>query len=136
MNRIIFKIILIFSFVSIIGISILYTANSSQKNIKDDRVSIEIKRTYEIESQIRCPSCGGITLDLCELPICREMKKVIATQIETGLSNKEIINFFQLRYGDIIINRTNKFVYIFFISFFILSIVPISLFMKKNKLIK
>ena len=72
------------------------------------------KRISDLENQLRCPSCGGIVLNLCELPICREMKKNINEQIQSGMQDEEIINFFKMRYGNEIINETSRVIYIIF----------------------
>ena len=67
----------IFVTVIIIGFAIINTNQNIQNNTVMMETSETKKRISDLENQLRCPSCGGIVLNLCELPICREMKKNI-----------------------------------------------------------
>tara|TARA_B100000073_G_scaffold343821_1_gene349408 strand:- start:126 stop:536 length:411 start_codon:yes stop_codon:yes gene_type:complete len=104
----------IFVTVIIIGFAIINTNQNIQNNTVMMETSETKKRISDLENQLRCPSCGGIVLNLCELPICREMKKNINEQIQSGMQDKEIINFFKMRYGNEIINETSRVIYIIF----------------------
>ena len=117
-----------------ISLTIININQDIQKNSLTNISTDTEKRITNMEKQIRCPSCDGITLNLCELPICREMKKSINEQIQSGKQDKEIINFFQTRYGNEILNETNSTIYlVFFSTCLIFTIISIFIF-KKFKL--
>ena len=97
-----------------IGFAIINTSQNIQKNSITNINTDSEKRISNLENQLRCPSCDGITLKLCELPICREMKKSINEQVQSGKQDDAIINFFKTRYGNEILNETNKMIYFVF----------------------
>ena len=59
------------------------------------------------------------------------MKKSINEQIQSGKQDKEIINFFQARYGNEILNETNSTIYLVFFSICsVFTIISIFIFQK------
>ena len=110
-----------------IGFAIINTSQNIQKNSITNINTDSEKRISNLENQLRCPSCDGITLKLCELPICREMKKSINEQVQSGKQDDAIINFFKTRYGNEILNETNRIIYFAF-SFICLVFTTISIF--------
>lgn len=52
-----------------------------------------------VERELLCPQCTNERLDVCELAICRDMKRVIRERLEAGDSPDSIIRFFSDRYG-------------------------------------
>lgn len=53
-----------------------------------------------VERELLCPQCTNERLDVCELAICRDMKRVIRERLEAGDSPDVIIRFFTDRYGE------------------------------------
>ncbi|MDG1990731.1 MAG: cytochrome c-type biogenesis protein CcmH [Dehalococcoidia bacterium] len=115
MNKINLKSLTLLMFILIFGFTVISINQNLQKNSQKNSSIDKEYRSYKLQSKLRCPSCAGITLDLCELPICREMKKSINIEIAKGSNDEAIINFFQVRYGDEIVNQTNKSIYLIFI---------------------
>ena len=113
--------------IATIGFAIININQNIQKNSISNIKTDTEKRILNLEKQLRCPSCDGITLNLCELPICREMKKSIDEQVQSGKQDDEIINFFKTRYGNEILNETNKIIYFVF-GFICLYFTTVSIF--------
>lgn len=57
-------------------------------------------RTFEIARQLRCPVCVSESVGDSSSPIAIEMRTQIHEQLEAGRSQREILAFFQERYGD------------------------------------
>lgn len=57
-------------------------------------------RTFEIARQLRCPVCVSESVGDSSSPIAIEMRTQIQEQLEAGRSEREILAFFQERYGD------------------------------------
>lgn len=131
MNKLNIKSLILLVFIAVIGFIIILINQNLQKNTQQFSNLDPLYRSYNLQSQLRCPSCAGITLDLCELPVCREMKKSIDAEIVKGSNDEEIINFFQQRYGYEIVNQTNKSIYLIFITILTISIIALIYLFKK-----
>ena len=57
-------------------------------------------QTKQLQTKLYCPLCGGVRLDVCELPVCADMKQVIADKKAKGESDEQIIAYFRTQYGD------------------------------------
>jgi cytochrome c-type biogenesis protein CcmH len=68
-----------------------------------DTASAQVPATEEqalsIERQLLCPQCTNKRLDVCELAICNDMKRIIRERLAAGSTPDEIILFFENRYG-------------------------------------
>lgn len=65
------------------------------------RAEIQLaSRTFEIARQLRCPVCVSESVGDSSSPIAIEMRTQIQEQLEAGRSEREILAFFQERYGD------------------------------------
>ncbi|MBI1800456.1 MAG: cytochrome c-type biogenesis protein CcmH [Chloroflexi bacterium] len=51
-------------------------------------------------TKLYCPLCGGVRLDVCELPVCADMRSVIQQKLAAGEGEQQIINYFRQQYGD------------------------------------
>jgi cytochrome c-type biogenesis protein CcmH/NrfF len=130
MNKLNIKSLILLILILVIGFIVILINQNLQKNTQQFSTLDQKYRSYNLQSQLRCPSCAGITLDLCELPVCREMKKSIDIEIAKGSNDEEIINFFQERYGKEIINQTNKSIYLIFLTILTLSFIALFYFFK------
>ena len=65
-------------------------------------------QAQQLERQLLCPQCTNKRLDVCELPICRDMKLLIRQQLETGALPEDILLFFSNRYGDRVLAELPK----------------------------
>lgn len=57
-------------------------------------------QALQIERQLLCPQCTNKRLDVCELAICQDMKRVIRDRLAAGDEPDDIIFAFSARYGD------------------------------------
>lgn len=72
----------------------------------EDRVSPD--RVNEIARNLYCPLCPGLTVDVCELQVCDDMKDVIAQQLAEGKSEEQIRQHFLELYGPKVIGAPEK----------------------------
>jgi cytochrome c-type biogenesis protein CcmH len=52
-----------------------------------------------IEQRLMCPQCTQTRLDVCDRPICNDMRSEIRRRLEAGESPDAIVNSFAARYG-------------------------------------
>ncbi|UJF24735.1 cytochrome c-type biogenesis protein CcmH [Suttonella sp. R2A3] len=57
---------------------------------------------YELIKDIRCPTCQNNNVAESNAPLARQLRGLIATQIEAGKGNSEINAYLVDRYGDFI----------------------------------
>ncbi len=62
-------------------------------------------REYNLFSQIMCPICDGQTIAESQASIAEDMKKMIRDQIKDGKEDKEILKYFEERYGQEILSN-------------------------------
>lgn len=65
-------------------------------------------RTFQIAEKLRCPVCVSESVAQSSSPISIEMRNLIQDQLEQGRSEREILAFFQERYGDWILLEPPK----------------------------
>ena len=65
-------------------------------------------RTLEVERQLLCPQCTNKRLDVCDQPICEDMRREIRARLERGESEGQIVDFFSGRYGDRVLASVPK----------------------------
>lgn len=58
-----------------------------------------------IASQLRCPVCQGESLFDSHAALAKEMKLIIREKIANGVSDQDILDFFQQRYGNYVLMR-------------------------------
>ena len=56
-----------------------------------------------VEQKLMCPQCQGVRLDVCQLPICRDMKADIARRLQAGESEDAILASYRVAYGSAIL---------------------------------
>ena len=57
-------------------------------------------QALQIERQLLCPQCTNKRLDVCELPICQDMRQLIRERLAAGSTPDDILLFFSNRYGE------------------------------------
>ena len=62
-------------------------------------VSENNNRNYDLYSKITCPVCDGQTIGESQASISNDMKNIIDLQISEGKTDKEILVYFEERYG-------------------------------------
>jgi cytochrome c-type biogenesis protein CcmH len=65
-------------------------------------------KVFEIAGELRCPVCTAESVGDSSAPIAVEMRNVIQEQLGQGKSEREILTFFQERYGDWILLNPPK----------------------------
>lgn len=73
----------------------------SPDDVSQDRIN-------EIARGLYCPLCPGLTVDVCELQVCNDMKVVIAQKLAAGASEAEIRQYFYELYGPKVIGAPEK----------------------------
>jgi cytochrome c-type biogenesis protein CcmH len=58
------------------------------------------QRTYEVASQLQCPVCHGESVADAPSPLAQEMRSLIREELQSGMSEQEVIAYFHQRYGD------------------------------------
>lgn len=53
-----------------------------------------------IASQLYCPICDNLSLDVCPLEACQQWRDLIREQLAQGWSEREIKDYFIAQYGD------------------------------------
>lgn len=82
----------------------------SQPTPSDDQVNA-------VASQLYCPVCKNISLDVCTTPACVQWREVIRTKLAEGWNDTQIKTYFAQQYGDQVLavpppTGINWFVYI------------------------
>ena len=115
-------------FVYIISI-FLFTTNS-KANIENE--------IQDITSKLRCMTCQNQTIYSSDAEFSLSIKKIVREKLENNESKKEIIDFLINRYGEYIIfepkfNKQNLFLWLFPFVILALSLVFLTLRIRKNK---
>lgn len=63
------------------------------------------QRTYEVASQLQCPVCNGESVADSSSPIAQTMRDLIHQKLAAGESEQQVIQEFQQRYGDTILEK-------------------------------
>ena len=62
----------------------------------------------EIQTELWCPICQGVRLDVCEQKVCQQMRDMIDEMLIEGKSKQEIIDEFVDQYGVVILGEPPK----------------------------
>jgi cytochrome c-type biogenesis protein CcmH len=52
-----------------------------------------------VEQRLMCPQCEAVRLDVCDRPICADMKADIARRLQAGESQDSILSAYRQAYG-------------------------------------
>ena len=66
------------------------------------------QRVRTIAHQLRCPTCQSMSVKESEAGLANNMKMKIKEMLQAGKSEKQIINFFVIRYGEWILRSPKK----------------------------
>ncbi len=58
------------------------------------------QRARDISKDIRCPVCGGQTIEGSNADVARDLRLLIRERLIEGDTNEEIIDYLRARYGD------------------------------------
>ncbi len=57
-----------------------------------------------VEQRLMCPQCEAVRLDVCDRPICADMKADIARRLRAGESQDSIVGSYQQAYGSSVLS--------------------------------
>lgn len=57
------------------------------------------ERTYALARQVKCPQCAGQSVAESDVVISREIRRDIATRVESGQTDQQILDAYAARYG-------------------------------------
>ncbi len=60
----------------------------------------ETEAALRVERRLVCPTCANLRLDLCELTICLDMRRLINERLAAGDSEDQIVDYFLSRFGE------------------------------------
>lgn len=73
--------------------SIVYGQEGANEGVTADEVN-------DVASQLFCPTCEGVPVDVCPTQVCSDWRSEIRTQLASGRSEREILDYFADRYGE------------------------------------
>lgn len=88
----------------IVGLAVVFSALSADMafaqaaNPSDDEVN-------QIASQLYCPICENMPLDICPLEACRAWRELIREQLAEGWTEGQIKAYFAAQYGDAVLGE-------------------------------
>ncbi len=59
----------------------------------------------DVAEELYCPLCSGLTVDVCELEVCADMRAVIAEKLAAGESPEQIKVYFAEQYGQKVLGK-------------------------------
>ena len=71
----------------------VYAQDGLTRTVTDDEVNAIAEKLY-------CPVCENITLDTCGTAACADWRYEIRLQLESGLTEQQIVEDFVRRFGD------------------------------------
>lgn len=72
----------------------------SQSVLGQDPTPVTDDQVNEVASELYCPVCENISLDVCATTACAQWRDLIRTKLEAGWSRAQIEEYFAAQYGD------------------------------------
>ena len=66
----------------------------------------EIERYDGLIAEFRCPKCLNTNISGSDAPIAADLRRAVYRQIRVGMSDQEIRDYLQARYGDFVLYKT------------------------------
>ena len=66
----------------------------------------EIERYDGLIAEFRCPKCLNTNISGSDAPIAAALRRAVYRQIRAGMSDQEIRDYLQARYGDFVLYKT------------------------------
>ena len=60
-------------------------------------------RSREVGRALRCVVCQNQSIDESDAPLAADMRRLVRKQIESGMSNEDVIEFMRAQYGDYVL---------------------------------
>jgi cytochrome c-type biogenesis protein CcmH len=99
MNRQMWQIVI---FVMVVGFGWVNVsrAQGPQQVTRDD-VNVVARELY-------CPTCSGIPVSTCGIPVCEQMREVIAEKLAAGESKEQIKGYFVEQFGQKVLAQPDQ----------------------------
>ena len=79
---------------------IVLTAFSSEKTVQTQSPAPSDDDVNQVASQLFCPICENMSLDVCPIEACHQWRELIRDQLSEGWTEPEIKEYFVAQYGD------------------------------------
>ena len=88
----------------ILGASLIGMANAAidTYEFKDE---VERERFRSLTEELRCPKCQNQNIADSNAPIATDLRREIYRMLDDGRSDKEIVDFLVMRYGDFVMYK-------------------------------
>ena len=80
-------------FLVLLPVGVAFAQSSTPVAVSDDQVNA-------VASELFCPECENIPLDVCPSQACADMRAEIRQMLEQGWTKGQIKNYYVERYGD------------------------------------
>jgi cytochrome c-type biogenesis protein CcmH len=99
---------LLIAFILLILMTGAALAQGSDPNNPHNLTPEQQAQAKEIQTELWCPICQGVRLDVCEQKVCQQMRDMIDEMLVEGKSKQEIIDEFVDQYGVVILGEPPK----------------------------
>ncbi len=103
--RLVATLLLLFVIFLIIGAVGNAIAQSQSPTPTPTRITITRQQIMDVAATMYCPLCIGERLDVCETPLCRQMKQVIGEKLAAGETPGQIRSYFVQQYGPVVLGE-------------------------------
>ena len=91
----------LFSICVVISLLVFVKPVSSQSPDPSDQV-------HSIAKMLNCPTCGGRNLADCPTDTCTQWKDEIRSQLNSGKTSEQVIEYFKTRFGPTVLQEPPK----------------------------
>lgn len=96
-------------YIAILGVMILWLVPAGKNHAEDSSGQQIFQDQFrDIASELRCPTCVGLSVLESDAPFSKQIKSEVTEQLQAGKSGDEILKFFTDRYGPWILRAPPK----------------------------
>lgn len=92
-SRSVLSVVLALAVVLLLGFALAVASRAGSAPSEDERVA-------ELSSQVRCPTCRGLSAQESSAPAAAAVRNEIGRLVDEGKSDDEVLSYFVARYGD------------------------------------
>ena len=95
---------IIFTLILVMVLTVIFSDKAVQAQLtvpSDDDIN-------QIASQLFCPICENMTLDVCPIEACQQWRELIRSQLSEGWTEAEIKEYFVTQYGDRVLGEPSR----------------------------
>ena len=82
------------------SIVLLLLLSTIVASAQDDTSAVSDDEVNQVASQLFCPTCESVPVDVCPTEVCSDWRNEIRAQLEAGKEDQEILAYFATRYGN------------------------------------